>query len=266
MKEILRKFEVWLRANGYADNTIVGYLRCVSEYLKSINDQEMTEDNVNEFILQVSKTHRPGVVNIYLNALGLFFKFLKKDIKTPKHFKVDETIPDSFPLEFLEKTLIPTAEELFEDYDKVKVLLYFLFYSCLRHNEVVNLKREQFDLDKHTVKVYKGKQKLEQLVLYPARVATMLRNYFISEPEELNAFNLHPQGLKYIMRKLAENVKEFRIRAHLFKHSGATYLWKMTGDIFFVQGCLGHKRVQTTQRYVRGDIQARKEIYDKKIK
>jgi integrase/recombinase XerD len=265
LKAILNKFEVWMRASGLAENSIKTYLNCITVFLSTVKE-DITEEIVINFIAGLSKKYKPTYVNKYLNALRAFKKFSGLTFDIPKYFKVPQTIPDSFSLEFLENEILSKLDDVFSDTLKIKTLLYFMFYSGLRKGELVTLKRSDFNLDERIVKVYKQKQQKEHIVIYPPRMAKMLDTYFHSEGEEENAFNLGTTEIDYIIRTLKENFPELNIRATLFRHSTATHLLKQGVDLLTVRDLMGHASINSTMKYLGNSIQLRKEIYDKRIK
>ena len=60
-----------------------------------------------------------------------------------------------------------------------------------------------------------------------------------------------------------------KISPHKFRSSYATNLYNDTGDIYFVKNCIGHSRVDTTERYivdVKSDKAKAKDLLNKSIK
>ncbi|BCR36596.1 tyrosine-type recombinase/integrase [Mariniplasma anaerobium] len=65
------------------------------------------------------------------------------------------------------------------------------------------------------------------------------------------------------MRKLRESLGMNKLHAHMFRHSLAT-LWLRSGaDIVSVMEVMGHKNMETTQRYQHTEKRHIKNMYEK---
>jgi len=257
------KFNQYLELSGCSNKT---YSFLVKQFIDEVGIDNITEENINSFLLKKKETDSPATLNLYINAIKHLLKFLNKDIKVPKTFKEDEKIPDSFTLEYLEKNIIPVVESIFENSLKIKTLFYFLFYTGLRKSELLTLKRKDFDLEKRIAKIYQRKTKNEKIIVFPDKVSKLLEGYFAIEPETFNAFNLGKNTLDYYLNQLKRYFPEIKLRPHLFRHSFATHLLKSGVDIQSVSKLLGHKNLQTTIKYLNTNIDFLKEVYDKHIK
>ena len=66
----------------------------------------------------------------------------------------------------------------------------------------------------------------------------------------------------YIIKNIAKNVTDKNISPHKLRASYGTQLYNITGDIYFVQDCMGHNSPQTTERYIRGKKENTKRASD----
>jgi integrase/recombinase XerD len=75
---------------------------------------------------------------------------------------------------------------------------------------------------------------------------------------------LQPQALCDLVKKYACLAGiEKNITTHTFRHSCAVHMLKGNADIRYVQKQLGHKRISTTERYLKIEITDLKEAHER---
>ena len=168
---------------------------------------------------------------------------------------------------FFEKEIISTIEKLFPN-DKLrkKTILNFMIYTGLRKSEMYLLQRKYFNLTESEIKVYIPKTKEERMIPLNNKMIEMIREYFNSEPEKNNAFNLNVGEIDYIFKLLKPNFPEIRLRPHLLRHSFAMHFQRNGFSTREIQALLGHKNIQSTLRYERADISLMKDKVKERIK
>ena len=260
MDKHLEKFKEYLKLNGHSS---LNYYDRIRKFLREVKG-EVSKITINSFILNLKEnTKSAETVNSYINALKAYLKFLKKDITVPKYEKRTQTIPDRITLEYLEKQIIPVVECIFENPLKIKVILYFMFYTGVRRNEMLTLERKNIDLETREIKLLTPKVKREDIRFLPQKIADLVGSYFATEPEGKNAFNLKDNSIKYLFKTLKPHFKDIRLRPTLFRHSYATYLFENGASSLDLMDFLGHKSIQSTMKYVRRDKTIMKKKYDK---
>lgn len=65
-----------------------------------------------------------------------------------------------------------------------------------------------------------------------------------------------------VVKKYSKGIKDKNITPHKLRATYGTQLYNETGDIYFVQDCMGHKDPKTTELYVRGKKQNLKKASD----
>lgn len=224
-----------------------------------------------------------GYINNLINSLKCFYKFLiKQDIiakDRQEHIagvldkvtllKTEQKIRDSFSIEELNDILEMGLSFLtFISAVKLKAILLLLFYTGLRRQEFLDLKRSNINLKDNSLIVrIPTKNREERVVFFPKRVNIALEEYFRDEEENINAFNITDAQLKYLIQQLkpfAPKDKDFSI--HTFRHSFANLLASKEVDIRVAQKLLGHKSLESTIIYYNPDINTIKKIYKEKIK
>jgi len=257
----LAEFKDYLKLNNRSKNTVEMYEIAINRALRSVSP--FNQDNINQFILALRETRKANTINLYINALRAYCRFLGIDIKLPHLFKVVEALPNYITKEELEKEILINLHDSFPIYRllRIKAILYFMFYSGLRKSEIVFLHRKDFDFETRQIKVFIQKTQSERFIPLNDRMIRLLQEYFDSEPEKINAFNLKSaESLDYIFSKL-ESKKTQNLFPHMMRHSFAMNLQRNGFTTRQIQFMLGHKNIQSTLRYEIANIETVKEKF-----
>jgi integrase len=151
-----------------------------------------------------------------------------------------------------------------------KQAYFFACFSGLRWSDTNGLKWsnivERYFNGKHEWFIHFEQQKTESLEYFPLsdQAVNILRtrkqesastdadDYIFPEVKETDKKNRLVQArVNYALKKWAKaaGLDPTRMRFHTARHSYATNLLELTGDIYTVSKLLGHKNIQTTQIY-----------------
>jgi integrase/recombinase XerD len=145
-----------------------------------------------------------------------------------------------------------------------------LFYGTgLRAGEVERLDVADVDLAQGRILVRDGKGRKDRVVPVAGRAAAALDLYLrqvrpllLADPPNqalfltLDGKRLDRHALAYLFRKYGA---ELVVSPHRLRHACATHLLEGGADIRHIQALLGHKDIETTERYTRvalGDLRA----------
>ena len=262
---MLEKFKDYLLINGNAWLTATNYISRITKVLSVIKEEEFSEETLAGFLRELQKDNSVSTVNGYLYALTAYLRFLKKDIKLPKVLKGTKTLPESIDEIQLDKFLDTLSQVLHRDFIKFKALLLFLFYSGIRIGEIDTLKRNHFDMEKKTVKILVSKTKEERIVIYTERTKDALKDYFDSEEEGENAFNINSNAVQQRFKDFKKYFPDINLHAHTFRHSFAVNCLRKEVDLLTVSRLLGHRDTKTTERYLGLTTTQFQEIYRNKV-
>lgn len=263
---MLNEFKNWLILNGASGNTAETYISRISEAEKHTPIDQWTKETIEAFLTKIKQEKKTSTFNSYLFAIRKFLAYQKKEIELPRATKVTNTLPKSFTEEYFEKEIIPTIEQLTsKDIYKIKAVLYFLFYTGIRVGEIDTLHRADIDLNTLTAKIKVSKTREERIVFFTKKTKQCLEDYFGSEPEETNAFNLASSALRCRFTLWKPYFKDINLHCHMFRHAYATNLLYRGIDLLSVSKLLGHKNISTTQRYLSMSIEQMQELYKAKI-
>lgn len=164
-----------------------------------------------------------------------------------------------------------------------KAIIYTLLTTGMRNTALRMLDIDDVNLTKRelTVTDKGGKVRTYEISdkLYNALESwiSIRNNAVMDEPEDKKCRALFVSSrktrmdsgtLNYTIKKYAEDIDEKNITPHKLRATYGTQLYNKTGDIYFVQQCMGHSNPKTTELYVREKKQNTKrasEIMDKLI-
>jgi len=265
MDSILEQYKNWLTVNGRSKSTTINYLLRIQKILKNISIDNLSEDTISSYLLNIKDKYKPSTVNGYRDTLDSFIKFLKKDIKLPEHLKIPQILPKYIDEKDFLKNIIPEIDNVFRNKLKIKTLFYFMYYTGIRVSEIDYLKRDNFNFENRTVKIFIPKTNEERIVIYTELVRDFLKVYFGSEPERLNAFNLRSSTVKTVFARLKKRMN-IDLHPHSFRHGYATMCLKKGINLAIISKLLGHKSITTTMRYLGLDVETLIKAYNQNIK
>jgi len=260
-----KKFKNWLIVNDYSEHTVSGALNVIRQFEKTYT--EFNQDNVYNYLLSNKNKLAKNTFNYYKDKLKLYAEFENLTIKLPKSAKTTSTIPKYIEEDYLEKEVIPVAVCTSKKPIRDKAILYFMFYTGIRPNELISLSRKNICLEKREVKIYCSKQNKERIVYISDKLVRILSAYFSYENEEINAFNIPTvEALSTMTRRVKKNIDIDEFSPYTLRHSFATHLRMNDCPLEIIQELMGHKDISSTQIYVHINNKKLKESYDKYIK
>jgi integrase/recombinase XerD len=161
-----------------------------------------------------------------------------------------------------------------------RAMLETLYSTGVRRQELIDLKRDDLDLERGTLMVRQGKGKKDRMVPIGERAVAWLNRYlrevrphFIDEPDDGVLF-LSAGHEKLSGNRLSELVKRCIDRAgldrgvlgascHLFRHACATHMLENGADIRYIQALLGHADLTTTEVYTQVSILKLKQVHER---
>lgn len=263
--KILQSFKTHLIANGKSKKTIETYLILVKSVLKTIPFEELSTEKVEIFFAGLAEKSK-STRNTYRHALNSFLKFTGKDgdIKLPKTIKINPQIPEIITEEYLREIIANEIDLEFMDALKIKTMIFLMFFSGIRLQEIVNLKREHIDLE-HNSAIILGKGDKPREVYFTDEVKNMIIQYFGTETEQTNAFNMSYRTLRARFSRLNKNLN-IKFHPHLLRYSFGTQYTENGGNSDVLQELLGHKDHNTTRKYIRFSKKLLKTDYERTMK
>ncbi len=285
----LKSFQDYLQLEkNYSLHTVNAYVNDLiffQEFLKNNFEQENLE-GVNYSMIRswivsmVDNGISNSSVNRKVSSLKSFYKFLlkikqiesspllkHKSLKTPKKIQIP----------FSEKELDNVLNHIKypEGFDGIRdKLIIDLFYTTgVRRTELINLKLQNVDLSKNTLKVLGKRNKERILPILP--IISKQIDLYLSERTQLESikeeeyFFLMLKGVKlndsfvyrlinYYFSNVSEKVKK---SPHILRHTFATHMLNNGANLNSVKELLGHSSLASTQVYTHNSLAELKKVY-----
>ena len=263
---MLEDFYIYLKTEkGLCENTIKGYMFVMKHYFK--NGYKVTVEDAKKFYLWKLKTTKS--TDYHKNicyALKHYFsmKGIELNIKAPKlGEKRREHLSYEEATQFL--------DSITDLRDKTIVMLQL--QTGLRPAEAINIELEDLDLKNRIIRIKHTKTKMDRVVYLGPELTKMLKRYlqkrkelierreFFGEKETKSkklflskrgdkGLSLHQYQKNLIFYSKKSGVKA---TAYMFRHTFATLFIRNHGDIKALKEIMGHKQIETTERYIHED-------------
>ena len=251
--------------------TIENYKLWLNRFLEFSWDISPSDINPLDIISFREQLKQQGLsettINYHIVAIRSFLKFLlKNDVDTisPEKLELAKNPPRTInfltmqEVEKLKKQALAEKKEILKY--RNAAILEVLFGSGLRVSELINLKKENIDLDKKQFRVIWKGNKL-RATFFTIEWLEFIKKYFqLRNDESPFVFISHSNNSlgKPLTRVMVENIVRNYAKAaginkkvtpHTLRHSFATALLQKWADIRAVQTLLGHASINTTQIY-----------------
>lgn len=283
MFNALSDFIVYCRVERrLSDLTCRAYERDVRSCLKFLSaagitalDEVRTPDLRRFLADEATRRPAPSSQSRTVAALRCFFRFcveseyLDRDpahvLRTPKK---REALPDVLDRHELGRLLdVPAREGVWQrmhagKVERDRLLLALFAYGGLRRSELLGLDWDDVDLDRRLIRVRKAKGGRQRVVpIHPGLVPLLLAYMATRTPGDDPALFVGVLGrrltqtiLSMTFRRYADAAgvaKHKRITPHTLRHVFATELLSAGANLRQIQELLGHKHLDSTQRYTR---------------
>jgi site-specific recombinase XerD len=265
-----------------APMTCSAYERDVSaclDYLQGEGIEDLAEVRVTHLrsFLADEQKRRPAVSSQARTtaALKCFFRFLVEEerlvrdpalpLRTPKKH---EALPDVLTMGELERLLVqPDRHDLWERHfrgkpERDRLLLALMAYAGLRRSELLGLEWDDVDLSRRLLRVRKAKGGRQRTIpIHPALVPLFAAYYATRVPLTEQAVFVGVQGNRLHYTQLGQTFRHYvnaagvnerkRVTPHTLRHVFASELLHAGANLRQIQELLGHKHLDSTQRYTR---------------
>ena len=208
-------------------------------------------------------------------ALKCFFRFLVEEerllrdpalpLRTPKK---REALPDVLTMGELERLLAqPARADLWERHflgkpERERLLLAVMAYGGLRRGELLGLDWDDVDLSRRILRVRKAKGGRQRTIpIHPALAPLFAEYYATRVPLTEQAVFVGVQGNRLHFTQLGQTFRHYveaagvaerkRVTPHTLRHVFASELLHAGANLRQIQELLGHKHLDSTQRYTR---------------
>lgn len=291
-----------LVVRNYSPRTVKSYQEDIDKFCDFIYHEGVMIDDVDVICIRnfLTEELNQGIskrsCKRRLSSLKHFYKYMVnvgyiKDnpfvfISAPK---VETKYPHALYKDQIEELFKRNAERTDELALRDQAILYLLYYSGIRAQELVNLPIQSVYLRERAIRVL-GKGNKERIVPFSIDCQKVLKKYIDKErpilvqkhielekrkPEDkksddllsplffnANGGQLTTRGLEYILDAIEEKIGLYvGLHPHILRHSFATHLLENGADLRVIQELLGHESINATQVYTHVTEEAMKETY-----
>lgn len=290
-QQALTDYQHYLRIErGLSANSIENYLYDIVKLINYLEENKIeaspikiSEEKIQEFIYQVSKTMSERSQSRIISGLRSFFDYLvfedlRKDnplelIESPK---IGRKLPDTLSTEEIDE-LIESIDLSHPQGERNRCILETLYSCGLRVSELITLKLSDLYFEEGFIRVSgKGnKQRLVPISPLTIKYINLYQNEIrvhipIRKGFEDTLF-LNRRGKQLTRAMIFTIVKQTAVKAgikkkispHTFRHSFATHLLENGADLRSIQQMLGHESIITTEIYMHLDRSHLKEVLEK---
>ena len=257
-KKILNNFYLFLKGKRYSQSTIQTYTFFVADFINFHTKtplEELTNRDVELFIetVFIERNYSVSSQRQFISALKIFTVFypqIKINNLSLERPKKSRTLPSVLSQEEVLR-IIQYTQNI-----KHRAILTLLYSCGLRIGELINLKLEDFHVERKQLIVKKGKGRKDRYVSLADSFLPLLSNYYLSyKPtiyfvEGQNGGKYSAESIRSFLRKSCKKAGIRKlVTPHTLRHSYATHLLENGVDLRYIQTLLGHSKPETTMIY-----------------
>lgn len=243
---------------------------------RGIHKLESIDENViKEYITSMKETNENITINKNIGCLKRMYRFINYDFPFLQNIEKFKERHKTFDmLSEIDLKKIRNHVKSFPDsvgnnlYYKALILL--LMDTGGRVQEVLMIEKKCVDLINREILLTHTKTKEDRLVYISEFTANVLKRLLMintKHPYVLHNIIRNRAGtyddVIFIMRSLRLQFGLKKLHAHMFRHSLATIMLQRGTDLRSVMEVLGHRNLETTQRYLHMGKEHTKKMYRK---
>ena len=239
----LSHFERWCLKNGY-------------EMVSDITDMALIEyiTELKETCANITINKRIGILKRTFKTSGIAHEYLM-DIKKFKETTTTFEMVDIETLRAIRKHAL-SLHDVFNNLT-IKCIILLLIDTGCRANELIHIERKNVNLEAFEILLTRTKTKENRTVYIHPETAHELKKmmaiktnhkyllHHITCNRPINYFDID-----WCMKHYRKIMNLDKLHAHMFRHTLASILLEHGADIKSVMEILGHRNLETTERYL----------------
>lgn len=265
LRDAHKQFAEFLKGKKHSMATIVAYGKDIDqlitflEELKKNQVHEVTKEDLNSFLTQLSKTaYTPKSISRKLNSTRTFYRFLKIN----EYVTDDPSLLVSHPRYELAPPRILTPMEYralrdaAKDDPRMFAVIEILLQTGIRIGELANLRLD--DIQNDALRILPYEKHEERLVPLNRPAKEALKRYLTIRPQtKENRVFITKSGKPFLIRNIRTAVERYFRLAEIknakvndLRHTFVAHHIKHGVSLVILSKILGHKRLSTTERYL----------------
>lgn len=262
-------FETFTRERRYLHNvspkTLDWYkysLKAFEPYLASVRSEADVAVEVRKAVMELTAAGKLKTtsINDYARCMNAFLKWLHTEqhitklVRIPK-LKATKKVLEILTDEQVKKIVTYKPKKAIER--RVHVMILLILDTGLRINEVLNLRKEDVDLDNMLIKVQKGKGDKQRIVPFSMALRRILFKHINTHSNSRSEFVFSTasgsrqayRNATNFLKTIGTRVGKPNLRFHLLRHTFATAYIRSGGNVALLRKILGHSSIATTMIY-----------------
>jgi integrase/recombinase XerD len=236
--------------------------RAFQPYLAEVHSEADLAVQIRRAVMGLAAAGKlaPTSINDYSRCINAFLRWLhtERHVASPIHIaklKTQKKLLEVLTGEQVSRLIAYSATKGLER--RVHAMAMLILDTGMRVDEVLNLRKQDVDLENMLIKVQKGKGDKQRIVPCSLPLRRILYRYIkaYSHPKSEFVFST-AHGVRQTYRNAARALKVIggkigapEIRFHLMRHTFATAYIRSGGNVVLLRKILGHSSISTTMIY-----------------
>ena len=257
-----------LLSEGKAEATITAYTKDVEQLINFVGKQgktqidEVSTDDIREFKDLLKKQRYTGKsISRKINSIKSFFRFMVAQGEVDNNPALDVQHPkyETVPPRVLSKTEYRALRDACRGDERMYAIIEILLQTGMRISELANLKLEDVDLERNILDIQAQKTRGDRKLPLNAAAKEALLNYLEIRPRarEKTVF-LTKTCRPFLVRNIRTAIdRYFRLagiknsKVNDLRHTFIVEQLKAGTPLVYVSQLVGHKRITTTEKYLK---------------
>ena len=238
----MKNFTAYMTLQNYSPNTIAAYMTTIRMFLGCHDPENVTPMDVRNFIYGMAPQSRRR----HWSALRTFFR------NRPHNPMADIPIPP----ETIPRINVPSVDEANAIVESTtdprnRLVLELLYGSGFRVGALLSILISDVDFANQWI-ILHDKGAREHCKPFGANAMKWFRIYLAQKTSKSDLLfpGLTARSVRRIIANACAKANVKRIGPHSFRHAFAAHIRSAGADIVELKNLLGHKRVESTERYL----------------
>lgn len=256
----LEQYKTWLRLNCTSEKTVKSYFDNMKRFFDV--HEIFNQENVNDFYLNLKDSGRKeSTLNQLRKSLAKYVEFSNIEIDLPKTKKPNKQDRNYITEDDLLNKILPDMNQIStSNYQNELILLKVMFYTGLRKEELIRLKKEHVIIGETLIvegekikdnylMIVDTKGKVDRKVPFSNKLKKDIEKLFLINNGKENLLGITYRQIELVISRINEGLN-MKLKPHSFRHSFARYMLVKGVDLYTLKNLMGHKKIETTEIYL----------------